>query len=138
MFRKTLLAAAAIAAFGGFAAIGAGNAQAQGTGPGARQGTAVATMQPGQRVQLGPMLGERRVRMVMIAENGNTIDLVYDDADPRTRTQSQRVLRLENVNGMLEVVYDTAAPTMVVGSGGRVSRVEASGGGMIEITYAPR
>jgi hypothetical protein len=134
MFRKTLLAAAAIAALGGFATIGAGDAAAQGTGP----ATSATAMQPGQRMQLGPMLGSRRVRMVMIADDGNTVDLVYDDADPRTRTQSQRVLRLENVNGMLEVVYDTSAPTMVVTSGGRVARVESSGGGMIEITYAPR
>jgi hypothetical protein len=39
------------------------------------------------------------------------------------------VLRLENVNGMLEVVYDTSAPTMVVTSAGasRASRARAAG-----------
>jgi hypothetical protein len=93
------------------------------------------TMQPGQRMQLGPMLGDRRVRMVMLSEDGNTIDVVFDNADPRQRTQLARVLRLENVNGMLEVAYDTTVPTMPVGTRGRVRRVESSGGGMIEITY---
>jgi len=133
MFRKTLLAAAAVAALGGFATIGADDASAQGAST-----TTVATMQPGQRMQLGPMLGNRRVRMVMIGDNGSSIDVVYDEDDPRAQTQSQRVLRLENVNGMLEVIYDTTAPTTPVTSGGRVARVESSGGGMIEITYAPR
>jgi hypothetical protein len=109
-----------------------------GTAPPQRTATAAPvamTMQPGQRMQLGPMLGDRRVRMVMLSEDGNTIDVVFDNADPRQRTQSARVLRLENVNGMLEVAYDTTVPTMPVGTRGRVRRVESSGDGMIEITY---
>ncbi len=97
-----------------------------------------ARMRPGERVQLGRMMGNGRVRMVMISENGGTIDVIYDESDPRQRTMSARALRLENRNGMLEVVYDTAAPTMDVTTRGNVRRVENAGGGMIEIVYDDR
>lgn len=93
-----------------------------------------AGMQPGQRMMLGPMMG-KRVRMVMFSDNGGTVDLVYDDEDPRTRTMSQRAVRLTNNNGMLEVVYDTSVPSMPVGTGGRVRRVENNGNGMVEVVY---
>ena len=45
------------------------------------------------------------------------------------------MLRLENVNGMLEVVYDTAMPgTMALGSGG-TPRLVQKGGGMYSVEY---
>ena len=94
-----------------------------------------APMQPGQRMQLGPIAGERSVRMVMI--NGDaSVTLVYDMAPGLP--QSQRVVRLENVNGMLEVVYDTAAPSMRVGNDGAVPRLTVGTGGMIEVQYDRR
>ena len=54
-------------------------------------------------------MGERTVRDVMISQGGGGITVIYDMAPGQP--QSQRVLRLENVNGMLEVIYDHAAPT---------------------------
>lgn len=96
---------------------------------------AAGAMQPGQRMMLGPMTG-KRIRMVMFSDNGGTVDLIYDDEDPRTRTMSQRAVRLTNNNGMLEVVYDTSVPSMPVGTPGRVRRVENNGNGMVEIVYA--
>jgi hypothetical protein len=51
--------------------------------------------------------------------------------------QSGRVVRLENVGGMLQVVYDGTAPNMAIQSGGVVRRVSGTTGGMIEIDYAP-
>jgi hypothetical protein len=95
---------------------------------------APSTMQPGQRVQLGSMMGERTVREVMIGPEG-TVTLVYDM--PAGATQSQRVLRLENVNGMLEVIYDTAAPTMPAAAGG-TPRLVQRGGGMYSVEYTGR
>lgn len=90
-------------------------------------------MQPGQRMQLGPMLGERTVRNVMISQGGGGIDVIYDM--PAGAPQSQRVLRLENVNGMLEVIYDTQMmPNRPLGSGG-TPRLEAQGGGMYNVIY---
>jgi len=90
------------------------------------------TMQPGQRMQLGPILGERIVRQVMISENGGGIEIIYDMAPGPT--QSQRVLRLENVNGMLEVVYDTRASSMATATGG-TPRLVPQGGGMYSVEY---
>jgi hypothetical protein len=99
MIRSTLLAA-------GFA-LASGATLAQ---------TAPAPMQPGQRMQTSAAIGERRVRHVMISEGGGGITIVYDM--PPGQPQSQRVLRLENVNGMLEVIYDIAMPTMPLSGSG--------------------
>jgi hypothetical protein len=65
-----------------------------GAGPALAQPTA-APMQPGQRVQLGPMMGERVVREMMVSQGGGGLAVVYDAAPGQP--QSQRVLRLENV-----------------------------------------
>jgi hypothetical protein len=91
-----------------------------------------AAMQPGQRMMIGPMDG-RVIRHVMISPGGGGIDLVYDM--PPGAPQSQRVLRLENVNGMLEVIYDTQMPsTMPLASGG-TPRLVPQGGGMYSVVY---
>ena len=124
---RILAAALALAAFAA-----APPAQAQTAAPAALQG---APMQPGQRMPLGPIAGERSVRMVMINDNAS-VTLVYDMAPGLP--QSQRVVRLENVNGMLEVIYDTAAPTMRVGNDGAVPRLTVGTGGMIEVQYDKR
>jgi hypothetical protein len=115
MIRSTLLAA-------GFA-LASGATLAQ---------TAPAPMQPGQRMQTSAAIGERRVRHVMISEGGGGITIVYDM--PPGQPQSQRVLRLENVNGMLEVIYDTAMPTMPL-SGSGTPRLVQRGGGMYSVEY---
>jgi hypothetical protein len=116
--RKTLIALALAFATGGVAP-----ALAQSAAP----------VQPGQRVQLGPMMGERVVREVMISQGGGGLTVVYDMAPGQP--ESKRVLRLENVNGMLEVVYDTAMPsTMALGSGG-TPRLVQKGGGMYSVEY---
>ncbi|RYJ04294.1 MAG: hypothetical protein EON47_00885 [Acetobacteraceae bacterium] len=124
---RFLAAALALSAFAGMPL-----AKAQTAAPSALQG---APMQPGQRMQLGPIAGERVLRMVMINDNAS-VTLVYDMAPGLP--QSQRVLRLENVNGMLEVVYDTAAPTARVGNDGAVPRLTVGTGGMIEVQYDKR
>ena len=123
--RKTLIALTLA-----FAAAGGAPVLAQG-------GTAPALpMQIGQRVQLGPMMGERVVREVMISQGGGGLTVVYDA--PAGQPESKRVLRLENVNGMLEVIYDTAMPgTMALGSGG-APRLVQGGGGMYSVEYGPR
>ncbi len=116
--RKTLIALTLALAAGGI-------------GPALAQ-SAPAPMQPGQRVQLGPMMGERVVREVMISQGGG-LTVVYDMAPGQP--ESKRVLRLENVNGMLEVIYDTAMPgTMALGSGG-APRLVQQGGGMYSVEY---
>ena len=122
MRRKTLLAAVlALAASAAGAAAPAALAQAP------------STMQPGQRVQLGPVMGERVVREVMVSQGGGGLTVVYDMAPGQP--ESKRVLRLENVNGMLEVIYDTAMPsTMALGSGG-TPRLVQKGGGMYSVEY---
>jgi len=120
MLRNTFLASLVVAT----AAFAAGATHAQ----------APATMQPAVQMQLGAALGSRVVRQVMIGDQGNTVELVYDMAPGQP--QSRRVLRLENVNGMLRVIYDEAAPTMAVTGGGTVASVAGTTGGMIEITYA--
>ena len=91
-----------------------------------------APMQPGQRMQTRVALGERSVREVMISQGGGGIDIIYDMGSGAP--QSRRVLRLENVNGMLEVIYDTTAPTMALGSGG-TPRLVQRGGGMYSVEY---
>jgi len=117
MIRRTILAAA-------LALAGLGAAQAE-TG-----------MQPGQRMQLAGGMANRVVRQVMIAPDGGGIDIVYDM--PAGSPISRRVLRLENVNGMLEVIYDEAMPsTMALGSGG-TPRLVPGGGGMYSVEYGPR
>lgn len=111
---------------------------AAGAGPAAlAQGAAPSPpMQAGQRVQLGPMMGERIVREVMVSQGGGGLTVVYDAAPGQP--QSKRVLRLENVNGMLEVIYDEAMPsTMALGSGG-APRLVPGGGGMYSVEYGPR
>jgi hypothetical protein len=93
-------------------------------------------MQVGQRVQLGPMLGERIVREVMVSQGGGGLTVIYDMAPGAPA--SKRVLRLENVNGMLEVIYDDAMPsTAALGSGG-TPRLVPGGGGMYSVEYGPR
>ena len=115
MTRKTILAAGlALAAF-------TTAAQAQGL------------MQPGQRLQITGGLGKGTVQQVMISPDGGGIDIVY--AMPAGAPESRRVLRLENVNGMLEVVYDIAMPqSMKLGTGG-TPRLIAKGEGMYEVVY---
>src|SRR5918994_2259230 len=93
-------------------------------------------MQIGQRVQLGPMMGERIVREVMISQGGGGLTVIYDMVPGQP--ESKRVLRLENVNGMLEVIYDERMPaSMALGSGG-APRLVQGGGGMYRVEYGPR
>jgi hypothetical protein len=94
-------------------------------------------MQIGRPVQLGPMMGQRIVREVMISQGGGGLTVIYDMAPGQP--ESKRVLRLENVNGMLEVIYDEAMPsTMALGSGG-TPRLVPGGGGMYSVEYgSPR
>ncbi len=89
-------------------------------------------MQPGERRQLGEIMGQRTVRDVMISQGGGGITVIYDMAPGQP--QSQRVLRLENVNGMLEVIYDQAAPSMPTATGG-TPRLVQRGGGMYSVEY---
>lgn len=127
MLRKSLLAAA-------FAAGAAFTLPA----PVLAQGTTTTTptaMPTGSRMTLNAQLGQRVVRQVMIGDNGSTIDVIYDMG--AGQPQSQRVLRLENVNGMLQVIYDTSVPAMNTGSGG-TPRLVQQGGGMYEVVYGPR
>ncbi len=91
-----------------------------------------APMQPGQRMPTGAAVGERTVRQVMVSQGGGGVTIVYDMAPGQT--QSQRVLRLENVNGMLEVIYDNAVPTMNTTTGG-TPRLVQRGGGMYSVEY---
>lgn len=92
-------------------------------------------MQFGQRLPLGAMMGERIVREVMIGPEGS-VTLFYDMLP--SAPESRRVLRLESVNGMLEVIYDEAMPSsMPLGSGGAPHLVPG-GGGMYSVEYGPR
>jgi hypothetical protein len=89
-------------------------------------------MQFGQRLQLGPMMGSRIVREVMIGPEGS-VSLFYDMLPGAP--ESRRVLRLENRNGMLEVIYDNVMPgSMALASGG-TPRLVASGSGMYSVEY---
>lgn len=121
MTRKAILAAAlALSALGGgqLAPAAAQNAP---------------TAQAGQRMQVAPGMADRVVRQVMIAPDGGSIDIVY--GMPAGSPESKRVLRLENVNGMLEVIYDAAMPrSMPLGTGG-TPRLIPNGQGMYEVTY---
>lgn len=76
-------------------------------------------------------MGDRVVREVMLTPNGGGIVLVYDMAPGAP--QSRRVVRLENVNGMLEVVYDPAMSDMPLASGGTPRLVQE--GGMYRVVY---
>ncbi len=90
-------------------------------------------MQIGRPVQLGPMMGERIVREVMVSQGGGGLTVIYDMAPGQP--ESKRVLRLENFNGMLAVIYDGAMPsTMGLGSGG-TPRLGPGGGGMYSVEY---
>ena len=111
-------------------ALGAGFAHAQ--APSTMQ--LPAALQPGQRLALGTMMGQSQVRMIMIGQDGNTVTLMYDA--PQGSPQSQRVLRLENRNGMLEVVYDTSAASMNLGTAG-AARIVPGGSGMYSVEYGP-
>ena len=99
---------------------------------GLSSGALAQQAQPAQRMQ-GPAIGERVVREVMISQGGGGIDIVYDM--PAGAPQSKRVLRLENVNGMLEVIYDSAMPEQKPLASGGTPRLVAKGGGMYEVTY---
>lgn len=103
----------------------------------AQQGASIGQnpqgMIPGQRLQLGPLVGERTVRQVMISDGGGGIEIVYDMGPGAT--QSQRVLRLENINGMLEVIYDTRPGGNMATATGGTPRLVQKGGGMYEVTY---
>ena len=90
-------------------------------------------MQFGQRVQLGSMMGDRVIREVMISQGGGGLAVAYDA--PAGRPESRRVLRLENVNGMLEVLYDTAMPSQMSLGGGGTPRLVQGGGGMYSVQY---
>ncbi len=107
-------------------------AQAQAQAPSTTQQP--VALQPGQRLALGAMMGGRVLREIMIGQDGNTVVLMYDM--PAGAPQSRRVLRLENNNGMLEVIYDTVVPTMNLGAGG-APRIVPGGGGMYSVEYGP-
>ena len=126
MRRSSLLLAAAAATL----AIGTGSVQAQ--APSTMQ--LPAALQPGQRLALGTMMGQSQVRMIMIGQDGNTVILMYDA--PQGSPQSQRVLRLENRNGMLEVVYDTSVASMNLGTAG-AARIVPAGNNMYSVEYGP-
>ena len=106
---------------------------ASGGGPVSAQSNAPELpMQIGQRIQLGPMMGSRIVREVMIGPEGSVM-LFYDMLPGAP--ESRRVLRLENRNGMLEVIYDNVTPnSMALGSGG-TPRLVAGGNGMYSVEY---
>jgi hypothetical protein len=124
----TALAILAAAAAAGCADTGVRTGRAQSSTP------AALPMQIGQRVQLGPM-GDRVVREVMVSQGGGGLIVVYDM--PPGQPESKRVLRLENVNGMQELAYDTEMPsTMALGSGG-APRLVQGGGGMYSVEYGP-
>lgn len=127
MLRSTLTVAALVAL-----AVVPGCAQPQG---GAQAGRPQAAMQPGQRMQLASGMDNRVVREVMISQDGGGLTVVYDM--PPGAPRSQRVLRLENVNGMLEVVYDTQMPAGTALASGGAPRLVPSGGGMYSVEYGP-
>jgi hypothetical protein len=127
---SVLLATAACAEMGGTTAPRGAAASPR---PAAETVQTTGMMQAGQRMQVAAMPPGATLRNVMISQGGGGIDLVYDM--PQGSPQSQRVLRLENVNGMLEVQYDTAMPSsMPLGSGG-TPRLVQGGGGMYDVVY---
>lgn len=100
--------------------------------PGAFAQTAPAPAATRMPTQM--MLGERVVREVMLTPNGGGVILIYDMMPGAT--QSRRALRLENVNGMLEVVYDGAATDMPLATGGTPRLVQD--GAMYRVEYDRR
>ncbi|WP_149539446.1 hypothetical protein [Siccirubricoccus phaeus] len=91
-----------------------------------------AALQPGGRLQLPvARLGNTVIRHVMIGDSGTVAELMFD-ADKDT-TRSARVVRVENVNGMLEITYDTSM-TRPTASGG-MPRLVPGGGGMYSVDY---
>jgi hypothetical protein len=86
----------------------------------------------GERSQFGTSASHRVVRDVMISQEGS-VTLVFEEGEGAQI--SQRALRLENVNGMLEAVYDTKAPDQALASGGTATLVQG-GGGMYSVEYA--
>jgi hypothetical protein len=79
------------------------------------------------------MMGERIVREVMISQGGGGLTVIYDMAPDKP--QSRRVVRLENVNGMLEVIHDDAMPSDMALGGGGAPRLVQGGGGMYSVEY---
>jgi hypothetical protein len=122
---RNILVALALAA-GPLAAMPA-VAQTAPAAPGAAARHAVA---PGARMRTNAPLGERVVREVMFTSNGGGVILMYDM--PTGAPQSRRVVRLENVNGMLEVIYDTEISNMPLASGGTPRLVQQGAGYMVE------
>ncbi len=130
--RKTL-SALALLGVAATAAAGCADTTARTAQAAPRTAPAALPMQIGQRVQLGPMMEGRVVREVMVSQDGGGLIVVYDN--PPGQPESKRVLRLENNNGMQEVVYDTAMPgTMALGAGG-APRLVQTGGGMYSVEY---
>jgi hypothetical protein len=123
---RNILVALALAA-GPLAAMPA-VAQTAPAAPGAA--AAVTPMAPGARMRTNAPLGERVVREVMFTSNGGGVILMYDM--PTGAPQSRRVVRLENVNGMLEVIYDTEMSNMPLASGGTPRLVQQGAGYMVE------
>jgi len=89
-------------------------------------------MQPGHRMATTAPLGNTTVREVMFGDSGATVMLVFDAA--KDRTQAARVVRIENVNGMLEITYDSTMPTRPLASGG-TPRLVPQSDGMYRIEY---
>lgn len=111
-------------------ALAAAPALAQ-TAPAAPAAAATVTpMPPGVRMRTNAPLGDRVIREVMFGQNGGSIILMYDM--PAGAPQSRRVVRLENVNGMLEVIYDTEMTDMPLASGGTPRLVQQGAGYMVE------
>ncbi len=54
-------------------------------------------MQAGQRVQLGPMMGERVVREVMVSQGGGGLSAAYDA--PADQPESKHVLTSRTPTG---------------------------------------
>ena len=125
MIRTTFLAVA----------IAAGAAFTIPTPSHAQTAAAPTATAPAMRMMTTASVGQRVIRQVMINDNGGTIDIVYDM--PAGQPQSQRVLRLENVNGMLQVIYDNSVPSMALGAGG-APRLVQQGSGMYEVVYGAR
>jgi hypothetical protein len=123
MFRSTSFVGGALLAL---ALAGPAPARAQATPP-------ATVMQPGKPMSLGPVVGERVIRQIMIGDNGTTVDLIYDMAPGAP--ESRRVVRLENKNGMLEVVYDQQPGTSRPLASGGTPRLVAKTGGMYDVVY---
>lgn len=86
----------------------------------------------GERSQFGTAASHRVVRDVMINQD-SSVTLVFEEGEGAQ--VSRRALRLENVNGMLEAVYDTMTTDQALASGG-TARLVQGGGGMYSVEYA--